>query len=115
MSAKGQNGGDCEDGETTIGRTCEGWREGVEESPRLPGQLLVTPVEDTSCLAGLLRLLVPEDAELFFGQALAGLTELTGYTGHGSLLSEMQDVAYTCHLTKEAGFQKSSINGRCRT
>jgi hypothetical protein len=109
MSAEGQNGGDCEDGETTIRRTCEGRCKGVEESPRLHGQLLVIPVEDASCLAGLLRLLVPEDAELFLGHALAGLT---GYTGHGSLLSEMQDVAYTCHLTKEAGLQKSPRKGQ---
>ena len=40
MSAKGQNGGDGEDGETTIRRTCEGRCKGVEESPRLLGQLL---------------------------------------------------------------------------
>jgi len=36
----------------------------------------------------------------------------TGYTGHGSLLSEMQDVAYTYHLTKEAGLQKTSKKGQ---
>ena len=112
MSAKGQNRGDSEEGETTIGRTCEGRCKGVEKSPRLLGQLLMIPVEVASSLASLLRLLVPEDAELFLGQALAGPT---GYTGHGSLLSEMQDVAYTYHLTKEAGLQKSSINGRSRT
>ena len=104
MSAKGQNGGDCEDGETTIRRTCEGRCKGVEESPRLLGQLLMIPVEDASSFARLLRLLVTEDAELFLGQALAGPT---GYTGHGNLLSEMQDVAYTCHLTKEADLQKA--------
>jgi len=42
-------------------------------------------------------------AELFPGQALAGPM---GYSGHGSLLSEMQ-VAYTYHLTKEAGLQET--------
>jgi hypothetical protein len=109
MAAKGQNGGDCEKSETTMGWTCEGRCKGVEKSPRLLGQLLVIPVEDASSLARLLRLLVPEDAELFLGHALAGLT---GYTGHGSLLSEMKYVAYTCHLTKEAGLKKTPRKGQ---
>ena len=61
MSAKGQNGGDCEDDETTISWTCEGRCKRVEKSPRLLGQLLMIPVEDASSLAGLQRLLVPED------------------------------------------------------
>jgi len=109
MSAKGQNGGDCEEGETTIGRTCEGRCKGVEESPPLLRQLLVIPVEDASSLAGLLRLLVPEDAKLLLGPAGAGLTD---YTGHGSLLSEMQDLAYTYHLTKEADLQETPRKGQ---
>ena len=54
MSAKGQNRGDGEEGETTIGRTCEGRSKGVEKSPRLLGQLLMVPVEDASSLASLL-------------------------------------------------------------
>ena len=85
---------------------------GSKRARSLLGQLLMIPVEDASSLTSLLRLLLPEDAEPFLGQALAGPT---GYNGHGSLLSEMQDVAYTCHLTKEAGLQKTSKKGRSRT
>ncbi len=62
------------------------------------------PVEIASSIASFLRLLVPEDAELAPGQALAGPM---GYSDHGSLLSEMQ-VVYTYQLTKEAGLQETS-------
>jgi hypothetical protein len=65
----------------------------------------MVPIKDASSFASFLRLLVPEEAELLLGQALAGPTS---YTGHGSLLSEMRDVAYPCHLTKEASLQKAS-------
>jgi hypothetical protein len=109
MSTKGQNGGDSEQDEAMVGRTCEGRCKGVEKSPRLLGQLLMIPVELTPSLASLLRLLASVDAELFLGHAFAGSTS---YTGHGSLLSEMQDVVYTCHLTKEAGLQKTPRKGQ---
>ena len=109
MSAKGQYRGDCEEGETTIGRTCEGRCKGVEKSPRLLGQLLMIPVEDASSLASLLRLLVPEDTEPFLGHAIAWPT---GDNSHGSLLSEMQDMAHIYHLTKEAGLQKAPRKGQ---
>ena len=47
--------------------------------------------------------------ELLWGQPLAGLG---GYAGHGSLLSEVQNMAYTCHLTKEAGLEKTPRKGQ---
>jgi hypothetical protein len=112
MAAKGQNGGDCEKSETTMGWTCEGRCKGVEKSPRLLGQLLVIPVEDASSLARLLRLLVPEDAELFLGHALAGLT---GYTGHGSLLSEMKYVPIPAISPRRLAFRKPQEKGKSRT
>jgi hypothetical protein len=65
----------------------------------------MVPIKHASSFASLLRLLVPEAVELLLRQALAGPTS---YTGHGSLLSEMQGMAYTCHLTKEASLQKAS-------
>jgi len=103
-SAQRQDGGDSEQGKAMIGWTREGRCKWVEESPRLLGQLLMIPVEIASSLASFLRLLVPEDAVLAPGYALAGPM---GYSDHGSLLSEMQ-VAYTYHLTKEAGLQETS-------
>jgi len=66
------------------------------------------PVEIASSLASLLRLLVPEDAELSPGQALA---VPMGYSDHGNLPSGMQ-VAYTCHLTKEADLQETPRKGQ---
>jgi len=66
------------------------------------------PVEIASSLASFLRLLVPEDAELAPGQALAGSM---GYSDHGRLLSEMQ-MTYTYHLTKETSLQETSKKGQ---
>jgi hypothetical protein len=83
MSAQGQNGGDSEQDEAMVGRTCEGRCKGVEKSPRLLGQSLMIPVEDASSPAGLLGLLASHAAELFLGHGFAGSTR---YTGHGGLL-----------------------------
>ena len=50
MSAQGQDRGDGEEDESTIGRTREGRSEGVEEGPHLLGQLLMVPVDLVSSL-----------------------------------------------------------------
>jgi hypothetical protein len=68
--------------------------------------------EAATTLAGFLGLPASQGSKLFLGQATARPTDSTG---HGGLLSEMQDLAYTCHLTKEASLHKGSTKGKSRT
>jgi hypothetical protein len=112
-STESQDGSDGQEDESMMGRLSERRCQGVEEGPRWLGQSLMDAGEVTTALAGFLGLLPSQSSklflELFLGQARARPTD---YSRHSSLLCESQDLAYTCHLTKEAALQKTSKKGQ---
>ena len=102
MSAKGQDRGDGQEGETTVGRTCEGRSKGVEEGPHLLGQLLMVPVETASSLASLSGLLLSRNGvadRAAFGTAACGAGWL--YWPWQPPCGDVRAI-HTPHCTKEA-------------